>query len=157
MRIVQAKTTLKKLESSKLGIKDKEGKVFRWMAYGNLHHVEILYNKSTDKFSGEFVTALEASHRAKGIGKPKQPIINTDHGEGFDFVMALHINDLVKIDNLVYRVQTLDFAGSRMVLRLHSTAVISNDSEKIKKSIHRLMKDYGMQQVTVNAIGKIIK
>lgn len=157
VRIVQAKTTLKKLESSKLGIKDKEGKVFRWMTYGNLHHVEILYNQSTDKFSGEFVTALEASHRAKGIGMPQQPIIKKDHGDGFEFVMALHINDLVRVEGCIYRVQQLEIDGARLMLRLHSTAVINNESEKIRKSINILMKEGGMQKLSVNAIGKIIE
>ncbi len=157
VRIVQAKTTLKKLESSKLGIKDKEGKVFRWMAYGNLHHVEILYNKATDKFSGEFVTALEASHRVKGIGKPKQAIIKTDHGEGLEFVMALHINDLVKADGLIYRVQKLDSAGNRMMLRLHTSATIANKDEELFLGINtNTFHKYGIEKISINAIGKLL-
>jgi len=157
VRIVQAKTTLKKLESSKLGIKDRNGKVFRWMAYGNLHHVEILYNKTTDKFSGEFVTTLEASHRARGIGMPKQPIIKTDHGENLEFVMALHINDLVRANNLIYRVQKLDSAGNRMMLRLHTAATISNKEEELFLVINKNnYESYGLRKISINSIGKII-
>ena len=163
VRIIQAKTTLKKLKENKLGIKDKDGKVFRWMAYGNLHHVEILYNKATDKFTSEFVTALEASHRAKGIGKPKQPIIKKDHGEGFEFVMALHINDLVSIDidgiRSYYRIQVLDKANKRIKLRLHIAALLSNDGETLPdrdSTIPALMKS-GLLVHRINAIGKIIE
>jgi hypothetical protein len=158
VRIVQAKTTLKKLEKSKLGIRDKDGKVFRWMAYGNLHHVEILYNKSTDKFSGEFVTALEASHRAKGIGMVKQSIIKMDHGGGFEFVMALHINNLVKVNGLIYRVQKLDSAGNRMMLRLHTSATLNNKEEELFLGINRRTFDqYGIEKININAIGKLIE
>ena len=157
VRIVQAKTTFKKLETGKLGIKDRNGKVFRWMAYGNLHHVEIIYDKSTDKFSGKFVTALEASHRVKGIGKPKQSIIKKNHGESFEFVMALHINDLVKANDQIYRVQKLEQDSSRITLRLHTAALINNKDEEIRKSISILMKEYGMQKNSVNSIGKIIE
>ncbi len=163
VRIVQAKTTLKKLEDSKLGIKNKEGKVFRWMAYGNLHHVEILYDKTKDKFTGEFVTALEASHRAKGIGKPKQPITKIDHGEGLEFVMALHINDIVSIDRdglrSYYRIQTLDKPNKRIKLRLHIAALLSNDDETLsdrESTIPALMKS-GLLIHRVNAIGKFIE
>lgn len=158
VRIVQAKTTLKKLEQSKLGIRDKEGNIFRWMAYGNLHHVEILYNKSSNKFSGEFITTLEASHRARGIGKPKQPIIKTDHGEGFEFVMALHINDLVRANDEIYRVQKLDSAGNRMMLRLNTTSTINNKDEELFLGINtNTFNKYGIQKISVNAIGKIIE
>ena len=158
VRIVQAKTTLKKLESSKFGVRNKEGKIFRWMAYGNLHHVEILYNKATGKFAGEFVTTMEASHRAKGIGIPKQPIIKTNHGDELEFVMALHINDLVRAKDQYYRVQKLDSAGNRMMLRLHTAATINNKDEELFISINRKNFDqFGIEKISVNSIGKIIE
>lgn len=160
VRIVQAKTTLKKLETSKLGIKDKSNKVFRWMAYGNLHHVEILYNKIKDTFSGKFVTTLEASHRAKGIGMQKQAIIKTEHHEKYDFVMVLHINDLVSLvidgETVLFRVQALE-TPRNLILRLNTAATLGNDNEKIRKSISILMSEYLMEKVLINAIGKVIE
>ena len=161
VRIVQSKTTLKKLEATKFGAKNKEGKVFRWMAYGNLHHVEILKDKKTGKYKGEFVTTMEATHRARGINMPKQAIIKTDHGDQFEFVMALHINDLVRAtqngDTQIYRVQTLESDSSRLTLRTHTAAMINNNNEKIRKSVNILMKDYSLEKLNINAIGKIIR
>ena len=56
------------------------------MAYGNMHHVEVVRHIDTGKYKGVFITMMEASHRAKGIrGKlnpkgEKQAIIKRDHG-----------------------------------------------------------------------------
>jgi CRISPR-associated endonuclease Csn1 len=98
VRIMQSKTTLAKLENTKFGAKDKQGKVFKWLSFGNLHHVEIIKRNETGSYSGQFVTMMEASHRAKGIKMHRQPIIKTDHGANYEFIMALHINDLVSIE-----------------------------------------------------------
>lgn len=161
VRILQAKTTLKKLEANKLGIKNKEGKVFRWMAYGNLHHVEILKEISTGKHIGKFVTTLEASHRARGINMEKQAIIKTNHS-GFEFIMALHINDLVSINEddevKIYRVQKLDKANKRIKLRLHNASTLKNTDETLpdKESTIPSLINKGMKIYKVNAIGKTI-
>lgn len=61
VRILQSKTTRAKLEKSKFGVKDKQGKVFKWLAYGNLHHVEILREVASGKYEGKFVTMMEVS------------------------------------------------------------------------------------------------
>ncbi len=172
VRIVQSKTTLDKLKKSKFGARDKQGKVFKWLAYGNLHHVEILRDKQTGKCTGEFVTMMEASQRAKGIGKVKQPIIKTCHGEALEFVMALHINDIVSIENngqrVFYRIQNLDSHNKRLKLRLHSDALAkTQDKAKDKarqqnttladkdSTIPALMA-YGLQKHKINILGKII-
>jgi len=155
VRVVQAKTTLKKLEASKFGIKNRDGKVFRWMAYGNLHHVEILQHIKTQKYSGAFVTTLAATHRARGIGMPKQVIIKTDHGDDHNFVMALHINDLVSLEGEIYRIQTLESDSSRVSLRLHNAATINIKNQGVRSSITTLMK-LGMTKIHVNAIGHLL-
>jgi CRISPR-associated endonuclease Csn1 len=161
VRVLQSKTTLDKLEKSKFGAKDKQGKVFKWLAFGNMHHVEIIKHKETGKCSGRFVTTMEATHRAKGINMPKQSIIKTDHGKDHEFILALHINDLVSIQkdgqSLFYRVQKLDSGGNRIVLRIHTTTVLNNKSEEIYFSINEI--SFVMWQLTkhsVNAIGKLI-
>lgn len=46
VRILQSKTTLDKLKKTKFGARDKQGNVFKWLAYGNLHHVEIVCDKN---------------------------------------------------------------------------------------------------------------
>jgi len=161
VRIRQSETTLKELTKSKFGARDKQGKVFKWLAYGSFHHVEILRNKQTGKCSGEFVTMMEASHRAKGIGKPKQPIIKTDHGDAFEFVMALHRNDIVSIETngqrVFYRVQKLDAGINRFMLRLHTTSVLDRKNQELHLSINELMfTKWQLQKHKLNILGKII-
>ncbi len=162
VRVLQSKTTLDKLGKSKFGAKDKQGNIFKWLAYGNMHHVEIIKHKESGKYSGQFVTMMEATHRAKGINMPKQQIIKIDHGEDYDFILALHINDLVSMEKdgqtLFYRVQVLDSGGNRIVLRLHTTTVLNNKSEEIYFSINE--SSFAMWQLKkhlVNAIGKLIE
>lgn len=142
VRVLQSKTTLKKLEQNKVGIKDKSGEVFKYMSYGNMHHVEIIQNKETGKYKGEFVTMMQASHRAKGIQSKlnleglKQPLVKTQHGDDWQFVMALHINDLVSVaaendGRVFYRVQKLG-GGYDLTLRLNTETSTKREKELIE-------------------------
>ena len=163
VRVLQSKTTEKKLEQSKFGVKDKSGKVFKYMSYGNIHHVEILKHKETGKYKSDFITMMQASHRAKGIRSTlnpegyKQMIVRMDHGEALEFIMALHINDLVSIDKegkkKFYRVQKPDSPNS-LKLRLNTAATISNKNEEMLVSIPVLM-SLGVMKHNINAIGII--
>ncbi len=166
VRVLQSKTTLKKLEQNKVGIKDKAGNVFKYMSYGNMHHVEILQNKQTGKYKGEFVTMMQVSHRAKGIQSKlnpegrKQPLVQTTHGDDWQFVMALHINDSVSVlansgERIFYRVQKFMKEQGYLVLRLCTTSVLSDKSEEVQLPIHKLMTDQMLKLHKVNAIGVI--
>ncbi|WP_431067606.1 hypothetical protein [Methylotuvimicrobium sp.] len=150
------------MQKTKFGAKNKQGQVFKWLSYGNLHHVEILRDTETGKFHGEFVTTMEASHRARGIGKPKQSIIKTDHGERYEFMMALHINEIVSIDReskrVFYRVQKFEREQKRIKLRLHTAATLNNDQETLAdrySTIEALMMS-GLKKHRINAIGKVL-
>lgn len=161
VRTLQRKMKKKDLENMKHGIVDKQGKPFKWMTYGNTHHVEIIKHKKTQKYKGVFVTMMEAAHRVRGIKRNKCPVVRIDHGEHYEFLMALHINDLVAIKNgsgqAVYRIQKLDRLINKLMLRLHTASTIDNLNEEIHKSISTLMETYQMQKINVNAIGKIIE
>ena len=62
VRVLQSKIKKeKKLGEAKFGVKDKQGKIFKWMVYGNTHHVEIIRDKKTGQIKGEFVTMMEAA------------------------------------------------------------------------------------------------
>jgi len=157
VRILQAKTTLEELEKSKFGARDKEGKVFKWLAFGNNHHVEIIKNNKTGKYSGEFVTMMEASKRVKGIGIKKQPIIKKDH-DASEFIMSLAKNDLVRLEGapgIYYRVQKMRNSG-QLTLRLHSASTLDIKEEKILMNISPLINKHSMKKVRINGIGKII-
>jgi CRISPR-associated endonuclease Csn1 len=163
VRILQSKTTLEKLEKTKFGVKDKHGKVFKWLAFGNMHHVEILKHRKTGNYSGQFVTTMEATHRVKGIKMPQQPIIKTDHGADYEFIMALHINDLVSIEKsgqrVYYRVQVLDSPNKRISLRLNTASTLKIDSETLpdRDSTVPALMHSGLQKHSINAIGKLIE
>jgi len=158
VRVVQAKTTKEDLEKNKFSVKDKSGKVFKWHAYGNLHHVEILQNRSTQQYRSAFVTAAEAAARARGVNRVRQSIVTREHGDDWQLMMVLYINDLVEVtiegkDN-TYRVQSLDQDSSRLQLRLHTAATVTNSDEGIRKSVNTLLKDYQLKPLRLNALGK---
>ncbi len=159
VRVVQSKTTREKLEKSKFAIRKADGVAFKWHAYGNTHHVEILRRRDgKGETASFFVTAMEAARRAReGVGKSAS-LVKIEHGDQWEFLMALHINDLVKVlvegEQQVHRVQKLEMDASRITLRLHTAATIGGKSEGIRKSISTLINDYQMQPITVNAIGK---
>ena len=106
---------------------------------------------------------MQASHRAKGVQSAlnpegyKQPIVRMFHGGEWQFVMALHINDLVGIDRegvtVLYRVQQLE-SPNRLTLRLNTAATIGNKEEKIRRAISVLMSQ-GLVKYNINAIGII--
>ena len=163
VRIVQSKTNLKKLEKSKFGVIGHNGKVFKWLAYGNLHHVEIIKDIKSGKYNGRFVTTMEAHQRTKGVGIAKQPIIQIDHGPDNEFVMALHINDLISVNReeqrYFYRIQKLDPANKRIHLRLHTASTLNNAHETLldRESTIPSLINSGMQLHKVNAIGKLVQ
>lgn len=166
VRVLQSKTTQKKLDQNKVGIKDKSGKVFKYMSYGNMHHVEIIQHKDTGKYKGEFVTMMQASHRAKGIQSKlnlegrKQPLVKTQHGDEWQFVMALHINDLVSVaaengERVFFRVQKFMKDQGYLVLRLNTTSTLNDKSEEVQLSIHKLIAEQMLKLHRINAIGVI--
>ncbi len=154
VRILQSKTTLEELEKNKLGIRDSKGNVFKWMTLGNTHHVEIFRRRGSSKYHSIFVSALEATQRAH----QKKPIVNHLLDENHIFIMALHKNDMVSINNQdeirSYRVQKLDGKGNRVMLRWHNASTLDNKEQAIFKSIGTLITEYEMKPIYVNAIGK---
>lgn len=100
------------------GIKNLEGKNYKFFKYRNNHHVEIIENINIGERKGLFVTAIEAARRAR---IDKTSIVQRDHGPEWRFVMSLCINDMVEIeDNGIkkcYRVQNMS-GGKQFEIRL---------------------------------------
>ena len=165
VRILRVQTTQEKLEKYKFGVKDGSGKVFKWMPYGNTHHVEIIKHKETGEYKGEFVTMMQASHRAKGIKSElnpdgtQQPMVRTEHGDEWQFIMALHVNDTVSIETGAgerefYRVQKLETTCNRFVLRKNSAATLKNEDEERFISINKeSFNKHDLRQHKINIIG----
>ena len=157
VRTLQSKTTLAKLEQSKLGIKDKQGKVFRWMTFGNCHHVEVFRHGKTNKVKGEVFNAWQVKKRAN---KKRSLLIKrlTDDLQGeYQFLYALHINDLVYVtqndEKCIYRVQKMN-VNKIVTLRLHTEATLQNKEVEIEKTIESLVNEFQLQPLTVNVLGK---
>ena len=168
VRVLQSKTNEKKLKKTKFSVKNKTGKTFKWMSYGNMHHVEILHHQETGKYKGEFITMMQASHRARGIKSElnpegnKQSITKINHGEKWRFIMALHINDPISVDKgegerEFYRIQIIDTQNNKVVLRKGTASTLSNKSEELNIGISKDNFDkYDIKLHHVNAIGHLI-
>ena len=149
VRVLQSSTTQNKLEKNKFGVKDKSGNIFKWMSYGNMHHVEIIQHIQTGKYKSVFVTMMEAHRRAmtgtRSAIKRKvklEKIVSREHNEEYKFICSLHINDLVSVANNMdertfYRLQKLDAAGNRIYLRKHSAATLNNKEEGLCISVNK--------------------
>jgi len=134
-----------------------------------MHHVEILKDKETGKFSGMFIPMMEAHRRAmtgtdsaKKRGVVFEPIVKKDHGQKRTFIMALHRNDIVSLRKNgrreYYRVQKFKSLNKQIILRLHTAATIKNDSDTFlarESTIPALMKNH-LKLHKVNTIGKIL-
>lgn len=166
----KGKKKLSELRKDKLGIKNKQGDIFKWMPYGNTHHVVIIKNKKTGRFSGDFVTMLEARRRAltrtkqaQKKGVQAEPVIKIDHGRENTFIMALHKNDLVQLDvqnrKLLYRVKNIDKSNNeRINLMLHTKAKHTCEFDTLENgeaTIPKLMAKK-MRPIKLNVLGKVL-
>ena len=131
-----------------------EEEPFKYYAYGNNHHVEIIENAKTGRRKGVVVTAMEAARRAR---RARTPIIQRDHGPEWKFVMSLSINDLVKLDAPVngcdlYRVQQI--TPGKIILRAHTSALTDDKTKGLTRSANELKK-LGGRKVSVDPLGKL--
>ena len=131
-----------------------KNKTLRILPYGNNHHVEILRNRKHGKYEGKFVTSMEAAKRARIL---KEPVIQTDHGEDWEHIIYLCINDTVSIEENgkrnFYRVQKFQPNGNILALRLHNAATLENNKERRLRTIAVLMRDLKMRKESVDALG----
>ena len=169
LRLKKSENAEEKLQQIKFGVKNKQGEIFKWMVYGNTHHVEIVRHKETREIKGEFVTMLEAHRRAmtgtksaKKRGVMREEIIKKEHGKDRVFLMALHINDTVSIKNKkggreFYRVQMIDMNNNKFSLRQVFSATLKNKNEELFISINnKNFKNYDIRLHRIDAIGRLI-
>jgi CRISPR-associated endonuclease Csn1 len=125
-------------------IRDRAGSDYKFLKFGNNHHVEIIKQQGTGKRKGIFVTTMEAARRARIA---KLPIVqrtppwqdqNTTFGEDWSFVMSLCPNDFVAIEengaSKVMRVQKLNATNGNIVFRVHTDARTEQDTEYRKSA-----------------------
>jgi hypothetical protein len=175
------------LKKEKFAARDKQGEIFKWYTYGNLHHVEIL--KEDGVVEGRFVTMMEAHRRAMTgtksaikRGVKREDIVNKQHGDNIEFVMAVHKQDMVSLEingkRQFYCVQSLGQISQdklpRLTLVPHTLAETkekkdqNDDAKKLKgkeakaqkgiidDSVRNLIAKYDMKLHKVNVLGKLL-
>ncbi len=134
---------------------NRNGQPFKHLAYGNNHHVEIFRDTATGRVEHRFVTTMEAARRGR---MEKRPIVDRQM-DGKVFLMSLSINDMVELDeggtDKTYRVQNLDPAERRLVLRHHLAARIDDKAERIIVAIGLLIEKRRARKVNVTPLGEI--
>jgi CRISPR-associated endonuclease Csn1 len=130
------------------------GRLIRLHPFGNNHHVEIVKDKKTGKHSGVFINTWQAAQR---IRKEKLPLIQTEHGPDLEFVMALHINDMVTAKKggvtSAYRIQKLDPSNNRLVLRAHNAATLEDTEQEFISTVPKLMREGYLAPMRLNVLG----
>jgi CRISPR-associated endonuclease Csn1 len=143
VRIKQADTTPKKLESTKFGIQNSEGDTFKYHAFGNNYGIAG-YTNEKGKFVAKVITMAERYNGFKLDDKPD---------------IFLKINDMVKVEingkQEVYRIQKMDLRGG-ITLKLHNiSGADKNESSINEKSLKTLINDYKLEKIRIDALGKI--
>ncbi|WP_442499169.1 type II CRISPR RNA-guided endonuclease Cas9 [Methylobacter sp. sgz302048] len=161
VRILRPETASPNPEITETGAIGEQGRVFKRLD-GLCHHVKIFRNKNTGEYIGDFVSMREARPQGKAAGKQKQPVIKTGPAEQCEFVMALHVNDTVSVEQagrrIFYRVQKLDAGSNGCMLHLHSAASSDVEEEEIHFSIDEASFDrWRLRKHKINAIGKLIE
>lgn len=153
--VKKVRISVKMREETVFPINDETGQPYRYVTFGNNHHIEIIKNLKTGKYDGVVVTAMEAARRAR-IGK--EAIIQRDHGPDYEFVMSLSINEMVRIPhngvNKHYRVKKV--TKGKITLQEHCVAndEIKDNLVGDSRSANELMK-MGMQKITITPIGEV--
>jgi CRISPR-associated endonuclease Csn1 len=136
---------------------------------GNNHHI-LIFQKPNGKREGKIVSMYEVMALRK---KNKLPAINTEVGEGNEFIMTLSTNEMVLVDNDNFKTADIDWTNpdydelskhlyrvqiitdGKVTFRHHLTSVLK---DKEGNEIGRLMKTPNSFQgikVKINHIGQI--
>jgi CRISPR-associated endonuclease Csn1 len=140
-------------------LKDKTGMVYRAVAPGSNHHIEIFEykdDKGTTKRDARVVTMFEATQRVRN----NRPVVCRDYGDGKNFLFSLAKNEMfmLEIDDnlLLHRIQKLDKSG-KIILRPHTYAGQLSDSDKpplIQRKSPNTLAGYKVQ---IDPLGRITK
>jgi CRISPR-associated endonuclease Csn1 len=156
VRILRPETALPDPETTQTDPIGQQGRVFKGLD-DLCHHVEIFRNKNTGEYIGDFVNVMEV----RSLGKQKPPVIKTDQAEQFEFVMVLHVNDMVSVEEagrrIFYRVQKLDAGSNGCMLCLHSAVSSDGKDEEIHFNINEAsFNRWRLRKHKINALGKLI-
>lgn len=123
---------------------------------GNNHHVEILRNCKTGKVKSVFRSTLAVAKRVRQRGLPP---VEADHGADWALLCALHIDDFVKVvqdkEQDIFFIRSIDPTDKRLLLDHHTNANAEEKKHIIRKAITTLLKDYQMQAVRVDILGRV--
>jgi len=146
-----------------IGLKDKQGKLYRAVKPGGNHHIELFEykdDKGNTKRDARVVTMFEAIQRVKN----NRPVVCRDYGDGKKFLCSLAKNELVMLqreDNseVLHRIQYISElpTGPRIVLRPHTYAGKLSDSDMpplIQRKTPNTLVGYKVQ---IDPLGRITR
>jgi len=136
------------------GIRDKQGKIYRYVKPGSNHHIEIFEytnKKGKVKRDGKVITMFDAIQRSQR----GEPVVKRDYGDGGQFIRSLGINEMFLMDTgegntELYRVQKISQNG-QIFFRPHT---FGGDLKK-QKAISKVPNQLKGHKVTVDVIGRI--
>jgi CRISPR-associated endonuclease Csn1 len=150
--------SLDALADDQLPVRDSAGRAFRYMVYGNTHHVEVFRHRPTGRIKTRFVTMFEAARRARAVNGAKCPIMNVAWDDDHEFITALAINDMVRLKGGgIYRVQKLEKDSSRLALRWHSDATTEKNDNLVRMSVSTLFDEHGLEKVAIDRLGRVVQ
>lgn len=143
------KVRLIKPFSEMIPFHDRNGNAFRYAQSGANHHIELFKQTRNGKTKGvgRVVSNFEVAERKR----QGQPIINKMMPNA-EFICALHINDMIYIQNKGYfRVQYID-TSKKIALRLHTASTLRNNDERLFFRPNTIQADL----LLLSPLGKII-
>ena len=141
-------------------VKKGQSKDYKFFAYGNNHHVEILENIETGNREGRFVTAMEAARRARGVANTKKSgIVQRDHGAEWKFVASFSINDIVQVASngaeVPYRIQAISEGNQfEITLKRLNDALSDKNENTLRIRSESALKQI-LQKLTVDPLGNL--
>ena len=145
-------------EKGTFPVNNRVGQAYKYYKTGSNHHVEILRDRATGKIEPIYLSTKEAAARAR---TRQEAVIQTSHGEQWEFVCSLCINDMVRLGQGAqaeyYRVQNIEATNNRVILRSHLAATLNDDRAKLQSSVPKLANLPGFQKVLVTPAGEVLE
>ncbi|OQB44671.1 MAG: CRISPR-associated endonuclease Cas9 [bacterium ADurb.Bin157] len=152
------KVPIKKVRIEDVGnnlipISDKNKKIYRYVAPGNNHHIEIfeyIDGKRRKKRDGKVITMFDAVQRSRN----GEPVVCRDYKDGKKFICSLAINEMYLIEtedkSELYRVQKIS-SNKQIFLRHHT---FGGDLSK-SKGISKVPETLKGRKVTIDFLGRL--
>ena len=155
-KVLIKKVRIADVFNNMLAIKDESDNVYRYVAPGSNHHIEIFEykdSKGRTKRDGVVVTMFEAVQRSQR----GEPVIKRDHGPYRKFICSLARNELFNVKmsdqtELLHRVEKMS-ESSGIILRPHTYGGVCKDTDKPPLILRRSPNTLLGSKVSLDTLG----